>query len=211
MKAVLVANPKGGCGKTTVATNLAGALAARGDRVYLWDLDRQKSALEWLSMRPTTLPGIRRLDARMPNDDAVDGKPVWMVLDSPAALHGKNLGHALKAAHKVLVPLQPSLVRHGRDARFRAYPDGGESGAPAPDVRRHRRCSGGSANQGRGDPEAFLAQYELPVLAFLRDTQLYPNAAFTGLSLFDFPPSLVERDVEQWTRILDWIATVPAV
>ena len=51
MKVVLLANPKGGSGKTTVATNLAGALAARGERVYLWDLDRQKSALEWLSLR----------------------------------------------------------------------------------------------------------------------------------------------------------------
>ncbi|MET0216664.1 MAG: ParA family protein [Burkholderiales bacterium] len=211
MKAVLVANPKGGCGKTTVAINLAGALAARGDRVYLWDLDRQKSALEWLSLRPTTLPGIRRLDARMPNDDAVDGKPVWMVLDSPAALHGKNLGHALKAAHKVLVPLQPSLFDMAATRDFVRVLSEEKA------VRRHRTSVGivgvrvDPRTKAAATLSAFLAQYELPVVAFLRDTQLYPNAAFTGRSLFDFPPSLVERDVEQWTRILDWIATVPAV
>ena len=64
LRSVLVVNPKGGSGKTTVATNLAGGLAARGEQVYLWDLDRQQSSLMWLSMRPRHVPMVNRLDQR---------------------------------------------------------------------------------------------------------------------------------------------------
>lgn len=211
MKVVLLANPKGGCGKTTVATNLAGALAARGERVYLWDLDRQKSALEWLSLRPVTLPTIRRLDGRMSEDDPGTVLPGWMVLDSPAGLHGKNLGHAIKAAHKVIVPIQPSLFDMAATRDFVRLLMEEKA------VRRQRTFV---AIVGvRVDPRtraattlrAFLAQYELPVLAFLRDTQLYPNAAFTGRSVFDLPSSLVQQEMEQWLRIVDWIVSDPEI
>ena len=205
LNSVLVANPKGGCGKTTVATNLAGALAARGDRVYLWDLDRQKSALEWLSLRPPTLPGIARLDAGLANDpDRRDGSK-WVILDSPAGLHGKNLGHALKAAQKVLVPMQPSLFDMAAARDFVRVL------AEEKAVRRHRTSIGivgvrvDARTKAAATLTAFLAQYDLPVLAFLRDTQIYPNAAFTGRSVFDLPHSMVERDIEQWASILDWI------
>jgi chromosome partitioning protein len=211
MKVVLLANPKGGSGKTTVATNLAGALAARGERVYLWDLDRQKSALEWLSLRPVTLPTIRRLDGRMSEDDPGTVLPGWMVLDSPAGLHGKNLGHALRAAHKVIVPIQPSLFDMAATRDFVRLLMEEKA------VRRQRTFV---AIVGvRVDPRtraattlrAFLAQYELPVLAFLRDTQLYPNAAFTGRSVFDLPSSLVQQEMEQWLRIVDWIVGDPEI
>jgi len=205
MKAILVANPKGGSGKTTLATNLAAALAARGKRVYLWDLDRQKSALEWLNLRPPTAPWIQRLDTRMPSDDSSDPGSTWMVLDSPAGLRGKNLGHALKVAHKVIVPLQPSLFDMAATRDFI------RSLSEEKAVRR-QRASVGIVGM-RVDPRtkaaatlgAFLGQYQLPVLAFLRDTQFYPNAAFSGRSLFDFPPHLVERDMEQWAQILEWV------
>jgi len=211
MKAILVANPKGGSGKTTVATNLAAALAARGERVYLWDLDRQKSALEWLALRPPTAPWIQRLDTREPGDDAGYPESAWMVLDSPAGLRGKNLGHALKVAHKVIVPLQPSVFDMAATRDF----IGLLSEAKA--VRRQRASVG--IVGVRVDPRtkaaatlgAFLGQYELPVLAFLRDTQSYPNVAFSGRSLFDLPPSLVERDMEQWTRIVEWVLDDPSM
>ena len=104
MKTVLIANPKGGAGKTTLTTNLAGYLANQGEDVYLWDLDRQKSSLLWLSLRPDWLPPIQRLDAR----SKTEGKEGWLVLDTPAGLHGEHLDEALKRAHKVIVPLVPS-------------------------------------------------------------------------------------------------------
>ena len=88
MRAVLMANPKGGCGKTTLATNLAGCLANRGDSVLMWDLDRQKSSLEWLALRPPLLPPIQRLDDK----DADAFFPIMFTNDrfepGPATLTG---------------------------------------------------------------------------------------------------------------------------
>jgi chromosome partitioning protein len=205
MKSVLVTNPKGGSGKTTVATNLAAALAARGTRVYLWDLDRQKSALEWLALRPPNTPWIQRLDARIAKDGAGDSGTDWMVLDSPAGLRGKNLGHALRIAQKVIVPLQPSVFDMAATRDFIRLLSEEKA------VRRHRASVGivgvrvDPRTKAAATLRAFLGQYQLPVLAFLRDTQLYPNSAFSGRGLFDLPSHLVERDMEEWTRVLDWV------
>src|SRR5512147_470605 len=100
MKAILIANPKGGSGKTTLATNIAGHLASRGHRVAILDLDRQKSATQWLANRPRSLPSIELMQADGEKTSPAD----WLVIDSPAGLHGKNLEHALRLVHKVLVP-----------------------------------------------------------------------------------------------------------
>lgn len=204
MRAILVANPKGGCGKTTLAVNLAGMLARRGRRTLLWDLDRQRSSFEWLALRPPELPSIERLDLagedpRIPRGDA------WLVMDTPAGLHGKNLGHALKPSHKVIVPIQPSLFDMAAAQDFLAVL------AEEKSVRKHKTFVGIVAM--RVDPrtraaltlETFLRQFDLPVVTFLRDTVLYANAALSGKSIFDLPASQVERDMEQWQPLIDWI------
>ncbi len=102
MKAVLVANPKGGSGKTTLSINIAGYLASRGKQVLMLDMDRQKSATLWLTQRGSELPLIWPLQGEKERrTEAAD----WLVIDSPAALHGKNLEHALKLlVHSVIVP-----------------------------------------------------------------------------------------------------------
>jgi chromosome partitioning protein len=204
MRAVLVANPKGGSGKTTIATNLAGALAAHRGNVALWDLDRQQSSLNWLAVRGRDSPEIRSLDGKhsqRPPERSTD----WLILDSPAGLHGKNLERALKLAHKVVVPVQPSLFDMAATASF--------LGA----LKEEKAIRKGKAFVGvvgvRVDPrtraaatlEAFLKQFELPVLTYLRDTQVYVNAGFNGLSIFDLPEYVNRRDVEQWQPLLDWI------
>ena len=205
MRVVLIANPKGGCGKTTLAVNLAGALAARGEKVRLWDLDRQKSALEWLQLRSPELPVIRRLDADDADDIPRGRKNAWLVMDSPAGLHGKNLRHAVKPVDKVLVPIQPSLFDMAATRDFLAVLH--EENL----LRRKKRFIGIVANRvdartrAAGTLEAFLRQFELPVLSHLRDTVNYANAAFQGHSLFDLPPYQTEQDREQWAPLLDWI------
>src|SRR5487761_2137770 len=104
MQTILVANPKGGSGKTTLSTNIAGYLASTGKHVAILDLDRQKSANLWLAQRDSTLPIIWPLQG-------VDkpGRTDVLVVDSPAGLHGKNLDHAIKLVNKVIVPISPSL------------------------------------------------------------------------------------------------------
>lgn len=199
MRVILVANPKGGSGKTTLSINLAGYLAANGRRVALLDLDRQKSATHWLAMRDMALPDIELL-----RDGQKDGSD-WLVIDSPAGLHGKNLERALKLAHKVVVPIAPSLfdIRASEDflaaLRSEKAVRKGHAFVAVVGMRVDARTRAGVTL------EQFMAQQDLPVLACLRNTQHYVNAAFEGKSLFDLPHHVVGRDVEQWQGLVDWL------
>lgn len=205
MKAVLVANPKGGSGKTTLATNLAGSLAGRGEKVFLWDLDRQQSSLSWLTIRPADRPAIHRLDSRDDDELSMPRGSSWLILDSAAGLHGKNLAHALRLAQKVLIPVQPSVFDMAATSAFL------QTLMEEKAIRKHKTFIG--IVGVRVDPrtkaavtlEAFLAQFKLPVLTYLRDTQVYVNAAFNGLSLFDLPDYVSARDLEQWQPLLEWL------
>jgi len=204
MRSLLVANPKGGAGKTTLAVNLSGALASRGERVTLMDLDRQKSALQWLGLRSSDLPVIDGgTDVR--RDGGQSDSNRWLVIDSPAGLRGKNLQHAVKLASVVLVPVQPSLFDMSATGAFLEM---------LIDTVGHKKRAIGIVGM-RVDPrtraastlEAFLAQFHLPVVAYLRDTQLYANAAFSGRSIFDVSEYLASREIAQWRSMLDWIVS----
>ena len=208
MRSVLVINPKGGSGKTTLATNLAGGLAAEGRAVYLWDLDRQKSSLTWLTLRPSHASRIRRLDQRPESAEANRGS--WLVVDTPAGIHGKSLSETLRQAEKVLVPIQPSVFDMAATATF--LQDLAEEKA----VRKSRAFVGlvgmrvDARTRAAATLEAFLAQFDFPILSYLRDSQIYPNAAFTGLTVFDLPPYISERDREQWMPVLEWLDRAPS-
>ena len=201
MQAILIANPKGGSGKTTLSTNIAGYLASRGHKVAMLDLDRQKSASQWLSSRPPSLPAIGSLHSEEGKSAAAD----WLVIDSPAGLHGKNLDHALKLVHKVIVPIAPSLfdIQASREfleilSREKVVRKGKTFvGVVGMRMAPHTRAA--------TTLEQFIAGLDLPVLAYLRETQAYVNAAFEGKTLFDLPPYLAERELEQWTYLLNWL------
>lgn len=201
MKTILIANPKGGSGKTTLSVNIAGYLASKSRRVALLDLDRQQSAALWLATRPVTAPPIRTLESKKEEAQRND----WLVIDSPAGLHGKNLAHALKLASKIIVPVAPSLFD------LQASLDFLKTLAEEKKVRSSKCRIGvvGMRMEMRTKAawalEHFLATLDLPILAYLRETQVYVNAAFEGKSLFDLPPYLAERELEQWTFLQDWL------
>ena len=201
MRVILVANPKGGSGKTTLSINLAGYLAASGQRVAILDLDRQKSATQWLASRDARLPKIDLLTQKQGEASG------WLVIDSPAALHGKNLEHALKLAHQVIVPIAPSLFDIRASQDFLAALQAEKS------VRKGRAFVGlvgmrvDARTRAGVTLENLMAAQDLPVLAYLRNAQNYVNAAFEGKSLFDLPPHIAERDMEQWQGIIDWLDT----
>jgi chromosome partitioning protein len=208
MRSVLIVNPKGGAGKTTLATNLAAALANLKGRqdVRLWDLDRQHSALDWLALRPADRPLIRGMNSTQSSVDRNKGAGSgWLILDAPAGIRGKMLDRALKVAHKVIVPIQPSVFDMAASSNF------------IRELLKEKAVRKQNAFVGivgmRVDPrtraaatlEAFLGQFDLPVVTLLRDTQLYANAAFNGLSVFDLPASIGGREVAQWHSLLEWI------
>jgi len=205
MKTILIANPKGGSGKTTLATNLAGYFATRGRRVLLADLDRQQSALQWLERRPHKLPLIRGQDARKKTD--MPNNIEWQILDSPAGLHGEKLTDALKFADWVIVPIQPSAFDIGATSDFL------EVLREEKAIRKQRAFVAmigmrvDMRTRAAGTLTNFLKESGFPVLNNLRDAQIYRVAAEKGASLFDITPSLVSRDLQQWAPLLHWLMT----
>lgn len=208
MESILVANPKGGSGKTTLATNLAGYLARRRRAVMLGDIDRQQSCRHWLGLRPAGLPQIRTWEI----DPKEPGKPArppagttHAVLDSPAGLHGKKLAQVLGLVRRVIVPLQPSLfdlwaTRDFLTALLEEKPvKHGELSIAIVGMRVDVRT------RAAHELERFLATWDLPVLGCLRDTQTYVQLAAHGLTLFDLAAHRAARDLEQWRPILDWV------
>lgn len=203
MPVFVVANPKGGVGKSTVATNLAGYFARRGERTMLGDLDRQQSSRAWLALRPQALPRIETWEI----DEHVARPPhgvTHAVIDTPAALHGQLLRRALKAADRVIVPVQPSLFDIYSTQAFLAkladkgvLKDDGRVGVLGMRVDARTR----SAEQ----LHRFVAGLGLPVLGFLRDTQNYVQVAAHGATLWDVAPSRVDKDLEQWQPLLEWV------
>lgn len=207
MRTILIANSKGGSGKTTLATNLAGYFATRGRRVLLADLDRQQSALEWLKRRPYKLPLIRGIDGRKEEFD--DPGVEWTIVDSPAGMHGDKLSEVVKRADWILVPMQPSAFDIGATRDFL------EVLREEKTVRKERASVAmiGMRVNPRTHSAAALSEFlkttgfALP--ATLRDAQVYALAAEQGASLFDIRPSLVARDLQQWAPLLHWLTAAP--
>ena len=199
MPVVVVANPKGGVGKSTLATHVAGYWASQGHPVVLGDVDRQQSARLWLGLRPPAAPPIGTWDA---SADMIARPPkgsAHAVLDTPAGLHGWRLSDVLKRADKIIVPLQPSVFDIFATREF------------LDQLATHRRA--GDAQVGivgmRVDARTraaeqlhqFVDSLDLPVLGYLRNTQNYIHLAAHGLTLFDLAPGRVARDLEQWQGI----------
>lgn len=203
MPVVVVANPKGGVGKSTLSTNIAGYFARTGQAVMLGDADRQQSARLWLGLRPPAARAISTWDISADRLAKPPKGTTHVVLDTPAGLHGWRFSDVMKMADKVIVPLQASVFDIFATKDF------------LDELASHKH--GGSAKVGivgmRVDARTIAADklhdfvdgLGLPVLGYLRDTQNYVHLAAHGLSLFDVAPSRVQKDLEQWQGICEWL------
>jgi chromosome partitioning protein len=208
MPVIVVANPKGGVGKSTLATNVAGHLAVSGHSVMLGDVDRQQSARQWLALRDAIGPPrpaeIRHWDLEADDIVRPPKGTTHVVLDTPAGLHGKRLDAVMRIADRVLIPLQPSLfdiqATHAfvrTLAEHRRF-EGLSLGLVGMRVREHTRAW--------EQLQHYTATLSVPVLAALRDTQNYVQLAARGLTLWDLAPGRVERDLAQWQGLVRWLA-----
>lgn len=211
MSVILVANPKGGVGKSTLASNMAGFLAHRGHAVMLGDIDRQQSSARWLAQRPAALPLIRGWELASADALRTPKGVTHAVLDTPAGLRGKKLAQALKVADRIVVPLQPSLFDiHATYDFIRELQDGANDRRPsssAPIGLVAMRVREGTLSLQQ--LQQFIQSLNLPLLAGLRDTQNYVQLAARGLTLWDIAPGRVARDVDQWRDLCAWLETPP--
>lgn len=203
MPVIVVANPKGGVGKSTVSTNLAGYWANRGHAVMIGDADRQLSAETWRRLRPAQAAAIRGWDTRDGRLVRPPAGTTHLVLDTPAGLGGRKLEEALKIADRVLVPLQPSVfdihATHAFLAELAAHPRAASLRIAAVGMR-VREGTLAAEQLAR-----FASTLPVPMVAQLRDTQLYVQLAARGLSLWDISPGRSEHDRTQWQPLLDWL------
>ena len=203
MPVVVVANPKGGVGKSTLATNIAGYWARQGHPVVLGDVDRQQSARLWLGLRPPAARPIGLWDATSDMISRPPREASHAVLDTPAGLHGWRLGDVLKQADKIIVPLQPSVfdIFATRDFldQLAAHRRAGRAEVGIVGMRVDQRTR--AAEQ----LHHFVDSLGFPVLGYLRDTQNYIHLAAHGITLFDVAPGRVARDLEQWQGICAWL------
>ena len=203
MSVVVIANPKGGVGKSTLATNIAGYFASQGHAVMLGDADRQQSSRLWLGLRPTAARPIGNWDV---SADLIAKPPKGtshVVLDTPAGLHGWRFNDVMKIARKVIVPLQPSVFDI---FATRAFID------QLLKSKHHDRLQIGLVGMrvdartiAADNLQEFVSTLGLPVLGYLRDTQNYIHLAARGLTLFDVAPARVEKDLAQWQAICAWL------
>lgn len=209
---IVVLNPKGGSGKTTIATNLAAFYAARGQFPALQDLDAQASSTRWLAKRTENMPRIhgvspfnvpanvtRTYAMRIPNE------VVRIVVDTPAAINKHQYVEFTRNANRILIPVLPSDIDIQAVTRCIA------------DLLLHAKIQRAENRMAvvanRVKPKTmvfhslmrFLDSLKIPVVAVLRDSQHYIRAAESGIGLHEMKGSRFRADQANWKSLIDWI------
>jgi len=207
MKTILVANRKGGCGKTMAAITLASALASGGGRVALADADPQRSAMRWLKHRPADVPAIAGLDWTRTGDVGEVPKGIdWLVIDAPGAIRGGRAEALIAEARAVIAPVLPSYF--DADATRRFLKD-------IEDIKRVRKGKVGLhliANRVRPQARAtarlqsFFDGLGQPPLAWINERAAYADLAEGGLAVFDKPQKAYAPLRAQWRPVVEAVA-----
>ncbi len=208
MRHIMVMNAKGGCGKSTLATNIAACFAHEGYSVALAGYDPQRSSLDWLERRPDNRPAIASIAGY---DDGLMHAPRsadFIVIDAPARSHGKELTELIRHAETIVVPVLPSTIDIQATKNFlKELKSVGK-------IERREAKFGVVANRFReytliwGELDDYLATAEVPYLAALRDAQNYVRAYTRGLGIHELPEYLAWPDWEQWEPLVKWLKSV---
>lgn len=205
MRKIMVLNSKGGCGKSTIATNLASYYAYYEQKnVTLVDFDPQGSSLDWLKARSSQSPEITGINAtkdsvRFSKDTDV------VIMDVPARIEGRELASLVKRVETVIIPVLPSPIDIRAAAGFiKELLTNGR-------VSRNETKVAVIANRVRENTlsyhalYAFLKSLKIPFVTTLRDTQNYIYAEDKGIGIFEMAPSRVWQDLEQWDPLIKWL------
>ena len=212
MQRIVVMNPKGGSGKTTITINLASYFASRQQSPVLMDFDPQGSSLRWVKKRQPTQPPIhviaafekdsrttRAFQLRVPENST------HVIVDTPAAVESRAMPDITRDADKILVPVLPSDIdihacsRCIRDLLLVAK------------IRREDNRIGVIANRIRRNTLTyqtlirFLQTLGIPIVATIRDSQNYVRAAELGIGVHEMKSYVAAEDVEQWQPLVDWL------
>jgi chromosome partitioning protein len=212
LRKIVVLNPKGGCGKSTLTVNLSGYLASRGNTVAIMDFDPQGSSMRWLKLRPgnsAPIHGIAAFDVRSSTTRSwqlqVPNHIRYLVVDSPASVPAENLAELTSGAHAILIPILPSDIDvHAASQLMKDL-------LLIAKVSRRMGRIGVVANRVRENTLAyrklmrFLNSLSISLVGVLRDSQHYVHSAERGLSIHEMHSARVQQDTESWQPIFDWL------
>jgi chromosome partitioning protein len=212
LRKIVVLNPKGGSGKTTLAVNLAGYLADSGRHVALMDFDPQQSAMQWLGKRAQSQPVIHGMPAHKRDHSVtrsfqyrVPDEIEYLVVDSPAAVSDDKLIEYTHGSHAILVPVMPSAI----DTRAASKLIAGL--LLKAKVSRSMGRLGVVINRARErtiayrNLKAFLNRLGITAVTALRDSQNYVRAGEQGTSIHEMRLSDVRADLETWLPLICWL------
>ena len=201
----MVLNAKGGCGKSTLATNIAVFFARDGREVCIADYDPQRSSLDWLEQRPQDLPAIHGVPAYEEGLRGVPRSTEILVIDAPARVHGTELNELVRRAETILVPVLSSTIDIKACGHFMA--ELLEIGK----VSRKQARLGVVANRIRENTlifeelDEYLKKLKVPYIASLREAQNYVRAYARGMGILELPEYLAWPDWKQWEPIVEWL------
>ena len=204
MRSILIVNPKGGCGKTTIATNLATYYAVWDISTALVDLDPQQSTMEWLRVRPDSenrIQGFNGLKGRIFPDEGTRR----VIYDAPARTDNAKVAKLIKLVDVVIIPVLPSAIDMRVTASFVA------DMVTRVRANNSKAIIGVIANRGQKNYHSyqvlskFLESLSVPFVGALRNSQNYIKAADTGVGIFEMPVTEVEKDMQEWEPLLHWI------
>ena len=205
MRHIMVLNAKGGCGKSTLATNIASYFANEGASVALADYDPQRSSLDWLERRPDNRPKIAAVAAF---EDGLRHAPRGadiLVSDAPARSHDKELTDLVNHAETIIVPVLPSTIDMQATTKFL------EELAGVHKIKNKKAKLGAIANRVRDntliwdDLDDYLTRARVPYVAALREAQNYVRAYTRGLGIFELPEYLAWPDWDEWEPLTAWL------
>ena len=205
MRHIMVLNAKGGCGKSTLATNIASYFATEGASVALADYDPQRSSLDWLDRRPEDREKIVGLAAFEDGFRHVPRSADIVVVDAPARSHGKELTELVRHAETIIVPVLPSTIDMQATTTFV------EELKSVGKIQRKQAKIGTVANRVRdntliwGDLDEYLTKTRVPYIAALREVQNYVRAYTRGLGIFELPEYLAWPDWDEWEPLTAWL------
>lgn len=208
MRHIMVLNAKGGCGKSTLATNIASYFVSQGASVALADYDPQRSSLDWLDRRPSNRPAITGVVGYEEGLRHVPRNADYVIIDAPARSHGKELTDLVKHAETIIVPVLPSTIDMQATSTFL------EELKSVGKVERKQAKIATVANRVRDntlifdDLDEYLTKARVPYVAALREAQNYVRAYTRGLGIFELPEYLAWPDWEEWEPLTAWLRSV---
>jgi len=205
MRHIMVLNAKGGCGKSTLATNMAVFFAREGRQVCIADYDPQRSSLDWVAQRPADLPAISAVPAFDDGLRSVPRNTDILIIDAPARVRGMELNELVRRAETILVPVLPSSIDMKACSHFMS--ELLEIGK----VSRRQARLAVVANRVRENTlvfeelDQYLSKLKVPYLGCLREAQNYVRAYSRGMGVLELPEYLAWPDWKQWQPISEWL------